>query len=99
MTENNQRPEAAEDIRRFVDPTGYRNTLNQAKSHLIDQVNATFVDIDLLTENPHMTATERLNSIAALERRATDLNWRIEEVGRRIKKFDETQARAAGKTP
>jgi len=98
MTGNNQRPEAAEDIRRFVDPTGYRNTLNQAKSHLIDQVNAIFVDIDLITENPHMTATERLDSIAALERRCRDLNWRIEEVARRIKRFDGVQAEAAGKT-
>jgi hypothetical protein len=76
--------QSMDDIRALIDPEGFLEALQQAKSVLKQRLAAVLVDLDLTASNPIMDATERERTAQQLDTMVRDIAWRLQEADKRI---------------
>ncbi|KKL84805.1 hypothetical protein LCGC14_1961100 [marine sediment metagenome] len=73
-----------EDIRALVDPEGWLRALREYKTALEGNLAAVFLDYDMTEASPEIDTKVRARALVAFETTIRDLDWRIEEIQRRI---------------
>jgi len=89
-----------EDIRRLLDPDGYRAQLVNAKAALKERLAGLFVDRDLIETNPELSEATKKMAMENADKQIHDMDWRLQEVDRLIANCDKKKGEAVGaKTP
>lgn len=73
-----------DDVRALIDPQGYIDSLQQARTILAGNLGRLLVDYDLTAATPHMADEVKAAALSQLIGVLRDAKWRIEEIDRRI---------------
>ena len=86
-----------EDIRAIIDPEGWLRALREYKTSLEGNLAAVFLDYDMTKATPELPDKVRAKALVSFETTIRDLDWRIEEIQRRIDAATDGATGRAGK--
>lgn len=84
-------PTDIEEIRALINPDDYKKSLENGLNVLRIRISETFVEIDLIADNPQIPEAIRLGQIEDLNNRIRTTKWQYDQAKARIALFEKSR--------